>query len=284
MELIVGSFLMLLVVVLGIGLLISLVVRWLFGARPPLRSLPADAGYQLRERLLSPPENALLDVLDRVLVEDHYRVFCRVPLLQLVAPTLVEPHEQSSLRRLMAEQILDLVICRASDSHPLCVVALGGGAEPESEDRRTRRILLAAGLEWVDVPRRDQYEPDEVEAILAGHVLTRPRTGTAQPADSGADPNDGVGPPSPGDVVAAPGDTLPAETEGEAAEPAAQNLRGRDGIPLCPRCYAPMTRREPSPEADGTVREAVWECSRYPRCATRLAAGRPPSGDANGDT
>lgn len=282
MELIVGFFLMLLVVVLGIGLLVSLVVRWLFGARPPLRSLPADAGYQLRARLLSPAENAFLSVLDSVLVKDHYRVLCRVPLSQLVEATLVEPHEQNSLRSLLAQQILDLVICRASDSRPLCVVALGGGVEPESGDRRVRRILLAAGLEWVDVPRRDQYEAEEVEGMLAGHVLTRPGDGAARSADAGTGQNDGGEVPTPPDAVEPPGET-PAEADREEPGMAPQTLRGRDGTPLCPRCYAPMTRFQPSSGEGGAVRDALWECSRYPRCPTRLTSGGTLSGDADGE-
>jgi hypothetical protein len=132
--------------------------------------------------LLTAAERAFFGVLENLL-EDRYRIFPKMHLADLLAPTEELP-DTARLQRL--EQLpkvpLDFVICDAADFSLLAVVMLDPEIGPDSGPGRRQneldRVLTEIGLPVIRLPLKETYRSEEVKIEISRSLFIRWRDDT----------------------------------------------------------------------------------------------------------
>lgn len=158
--------------------------------RLPLRPQRVLA-YVRREGLMGEREQLCLGTVEEA-VGQGYRVFARVA----AGAVLAGDEELGRRRRRRAERGLDgrrfdLLVCTATDAHPLCAVMMNP-AEPSRRRQRSLRFLREAcadaGLPLVELELKDGYELLAVRReLLSAIESAEARVATAEPELAAAD-------------------------------------------------------------------------------------------------
>lgn len=173
----------------------------------PAAPEPVDFGgelpYRRRERLLVGSERALYDAL-LVAAADHYRVFAKVRLADLVSLPAQQTHRWAHWSRIAQKQV-DFLLCDRVALAPLLVVEVQGPATAPHGDERDEFVgaaLAAAGIPVLRLPSRNVYSPEQIAKSMRERFVAAPETEPspllAQIADSSVPVDTWVwGAPSP---------------------------------------------------------------------------------------
>lgn len=206
--------------------------------------------YTKKQALFSPAERSFLGVLEQAVAEE-YRVFGKVRVADVVEPQkdLDNSNRQKAFNRISAKHF-DFVLCSKNDLSVVCAVELDDQSHQQRKRQERDAFLVglcqAVALPLIQVPARRSYSVPELRAKVLGAL--RPDQGFTSIQ----------GPTAP--VVSAPRLASVAKRKSEPAPPAASQPKA----PVCPRCAAPMVRRQA--KVGNNAGQSFWGCSSYPKC------------------
>jgi hypothetical protein len=156
---------------LGAGLLAALVL-WILQNRPWRRAKAPRIAYQRRDFLLTPEERQLFAALKDA-VGEHYELFAKLRLADVVAPRGGGPLPES----LLALR-LSFLLCHRRDLTVACGVQLAplqaGSRDAAGEGDSLRGICQAAGLPLVEIAASPLYDRQEIQAAVAAALTREP--------------------------------------------------------------------------------------------------------------
>ena len=228
-----------LVLVVGLVLVVALMLAVL---RARGQGKEAALAFERREGLFSPAERSFLGVLEQAL-EGRCRVFGKVRLGDLVQPVKgLSPSLRTTALNRINQKHVDFVLCSVADLSVLAVVEL----DDSSHGRKSRgdrdafvdQVLAQAGLPVLRFSAKAAYSLQEVRAKLAEGLNLTP--------------------------------AAPPQAEAEQASAPEQTA-----APPCPKCSAPMVRRQA--KSGPHAGRMFWACTTYPRCRQLLPLGQEPA-------
>jgi hypothetical protein len=156
--------LLFLVILALLAILAPVLLKNLFGVRPPSNGLP----YKKRDYLLSVAERSFYEVLCSV-VDNQLHVFPKVRLIDLVYLPKGTENRQAHTNRVMSKHV-DFVLCDRQNIAPVLVIELDD-ASHEREDRKERdafldKALAAASLPILHVAAKRSYAPKELAELI----------------------------------------------------------------------------------------------------------------------
>lgn len=199
--------------------------------------------FEKREPLFTPAERSFLGVLEQSIDGNHYRVFGKVRLGDIVKPAKgLSNSKRATAQNKINQKHLDFVICSAADLAVVGVVELDDKSH-EKEDRAGRdefvdQVLSRAKIPVLHFPVKKGYELQEVKAKLAEAFKLAAETVVS---------------------VVAKEDVPVQQISLEVGEQRTEN-----SVPVCPKCAANMVQRQ----AKNGPHEGkfFWACSTYPKC------------------
>jgi hypothetical protein len=205
--------------------------------------------YIKKQVLFSPAERSFLGVLNQAIGEE-YLVFGKVRVADIVEPqrSLDKSKRQRAFNRISAKHF-DFVLCAKGDLAVVCAIELNDHSHQQSKRQDRDAFLVglcqAISLPLIQMPAQRTYSVPEIRtkvlSTLEGHPL-KPLLDSA-PVETVAS----LVSPLTGDVPKDP--QVVPETE----------------TPTCPKCAAPMVRRQ-AKKAGGNTGQEFWGCSTYPKC------------------
>lgn len=230
----------------GIVAIVVLVLLAALAARRKSGTGLALLAYRRRD-FLSRAERAFFGSLQQA-VEREGLIFAKVRLADLLTPAAGEASGgwQGAFNRIQAKHV-DFVLCSLGDVVPKLAIELDDASHRQAKRRERDQFLDAAcqsaGLPLLRIPAHRDHAVQRLREQIApylGLVLDRHPTLELPAVEPVAAP-----PP----ITAEP--ALPPPIE-----PAA--------VPSCPKCGAPMVRREG--KSGVLAGKAFWGCSTFPRC------------------
>lgn len=214
--------------------------------------------YKMRQVLFSPAERSFLGVLDQA-VGESYRVFGKVRVADVVSvhPTPDRKVWQRAFNKISSKH-LDFVLCSKSDLTVVAAIELDDSSHQKRKRQKRDAFLVgvcqAAGIPLVQVPAQRTYSVAGLRAQVLS-ALGLPQD-MAPSSTDGAEMTQKVAPgrPESGSGVV------------ESVEP--HQPSARLDVPRCPKCSAPMVRRETKGGANAG--KEFWGCSTFPKCRSML--------------
>ncbi len=229
--------------------LLAVVAAWLKSPRAAAAEFP----YTKNRGLFSPAERSFFGVLAQA-VGDEYHVFGKVRVADVVSvrPLRNRSAWQRAFNRISAKHF-DFVLCDKDDLSVIAVVELDDRSHQQGK-RQARDSFLAElcetiSLPLIRVPAKDAYTVGEIRRLVDSALAT-PRDSVLE----GEVPLNGTTEPS------APG----KPDTGDVRTPKGLASEAEPSTPLCPKCAAPMVRREAKSGANAG--QAFWGCSAFPKC------------------
>lgn len=162
--------------------------------------------YQSREHLVSPAERSFLGLLDQVLSGEHYRVFAKVRLADVVQVDkgLGRAAWQRAFNAIGSKHV-DFVICRSEDMAFMGAIELDdashGRGKRKERDGVVDKILEAAGIPLIRIPAAASYAPNDLKNLLSeemgliadnfavpGNISIVPETNAGRGSEESASP------------------------------------------------------------------------------------------------
>lgn len=215
---------------------------------------PGGYPYINSRVLFSPAERSFLGALDQA-VGREYRIFGKVRVADIVEPRqgLDRSNRQKALNRTLAKHF-DFVLCAQGDLTVACAIELDDRSH-QTNRRRERDTFLAAlcravSLPLLQIPAQRTYSvPGLRQQVLEAIAADRrdPGVWTEPSRDSVAE-----------EAVNA------TAIDWQASASAPATVADASPTPSCPRCAAPMVRRQA--KAGPTAGQPFWGCSTFPKC------------------
>ncbi len=248
-----------------IPLIVVLVVVAAVAVALKTRSREPEAyPYTMNRVLFSPAERSFLGVLEEAIGRE-YRVFGKVRVADIVEPQrgLDRSNRQKALNRTQAKHF-DFVLCAQTDLSVVCVIELDDQSH-QAQRRRERDAFLAGlcaaiSLPLVQIPVRRAYSVPEVRAKVTGALAAWQQAMPERRAEPPREP-----------ITEVPGEPLgPTVIERQPIRPEAEEaaIVVEPQAPSCPKCSAPMVRRQAKVGANAG--EGFWGCSRFPKCRSTI--------------
>lgn len=233
--------------------LLAVIIFFIASPLSPLaKKVRVEFPYKRRERLMTEAEGSFYQVLELALPSDHYRLFGKVRVEDLISvkPGLDRQTRQSFRNRIKSRHI-DIVVVERKTFKPVWAVELDDKSH-DSVKRKESDIFLDNAFEAAELPlvrfkAKRSYTAADIKTAL-GLDHTNPVEETIVAIEESA------------------------ATSAESISPS----RGDDTPEgFCPRCYAPMVKkRVRSGKHAGTE---VMACTRYPKCRKILPIAVPTS-------
>ena len=235
----------------GVAAIVALaLVAALAARRKPKTGVPVTA-YRRRD-FLSRAERSFFGALQQA-VDQEGLIFAKVRLADLLAPAAGEASGgwQGAFNRIQSKHV-DFVLCSLGDVVPKLAIELDDASHRQARRKQRDQFLDAAcqsaGLPLLRIPAHRDYGVQQLREQIApflGFVLDRhPTLELPAAAES---------------VAAAP--AIAAQPE---PAPVAAAASVETAVPSCPKCGAPMVRREG--KSGALAGKAFWGCSNFPRC------------------
>lgn len=205
--------------------------------------------YTKKQVLFSPAERSFLGVLDQAIGEE-YLVFGKVRIADIVEPqrSLDKSKRQKAFNRISAKHF-DFVLCAKGDLAVVCAIELNDQSHQQSKRQDRDAFLVglcqAISLPLIQMPAQRTYSVPEIRAKVRSTLEEHPLKPLLGPA--------------PVETVAS--FVSPLMEEGPKDLQSASDTEA----PYCPRCTAPMVRRQ-AKKAGSNAGQEFWGCSTYPKC------------------
>lgn len=235
----------------GIVAIVALVLLAALAARRKPGTGLALRAYRRRD-FLSRAERSFFGALQQA-VEREGLIFAKVRLADLLMPAAGEGSGgwQGAFNRIQAKHV-DFVLCSLGDVVPKLAIELDDASHRQAKRRERDEFLNAAcqsaGLPLLRIPAHRDHAVQQLREQIApylGLVLDRHPTLELPAVESVAAPPASAAEPEPAPLPSPP----PIETA---------------AAPSCPKCSAPMVRREG--KSGVLAGKAFWGCSTFPRC------------------
>jgi len=223
----------------GIVLLLVLAVLARLTARRRSRGGTQVPDYRRRD-FLSKAESAFFRVLQQALQQEGL-IFAKVRLADLLGPAAgpASGGWQAAFNKIQSKHI-DFVLCSTGDVVPRLAIELDDASHRQAKRRDRDQFLetacRSAQLPLLRIPVHRDYLVQELRQQIAQYLDLRPDQHSTQ--------------------------ELPAAAEPAAAEPLPEPVAAAS--PSCPKCGAPMVRREG--KSGILAGKTFWGCSTFPKC------------------
>ena len=243
------------IALIGIAAVLLLAVLAVIAARRQRPGAASIPGYRRRD-FLSKAEHAFFAVLQRAVGQDGL-VFAKVRLADLLAPAAGQGSGgwQAAFNRIQSKHI-DFVLCSLDDVVPRLAIELDDASHRQARRKERDQFLEAAcqsaGLPLLRIAVHRDYMVRELREQIAPYLelgLAVDRHPTLE-LPAAAPPPAATPPPASRET------TPPETTPALPPEPMA--------APACPKCGAPMLRREG--KSGALAGKAFWGCSNFPKC------------------
>jgi len=204
-----------------------------------------------RRDFLSKAEHAFFAVLQQAVAQDGL-VFAKVRLADLLAPAAGQGSGgwQGAFNKIQAKHI-DFVLCSPGDVAPRLAIELDDASHRQARRKERDQFLEAAcqsaGLPLLRIAVHRDYVMRELREQIAPYLGLELAVDRHPTMELPAAP-----PPPPAASETAASETRPALPP----EPIAP--------PVCPKCGAPMLRREG--KSGALAGKVFWGCSTFPKC------------------
>jgi len=137
----------------------------------PLKEVEERLPYRLREKFLSTPELAMMDVLQKM-VKNHYVVCPKVALNDIFY--IVRPNENVHFFNKIFRKHVDFLLCEPGSLKPAFGIELvrpTSQKETRESDQFMEDLFLSAGLPLVHIPSNNTYSETDLAELFKFAVL-----------------------------------------------------------------------------------------------------------------
>ncbi|MDE0856523.1 MAG: DUF2726 domain-containing protein [Nevskia sp.] len=220
----------------GVALLLVLAVLAVIAARKRPQGEGPAPNYR-RKDFLSKAERSFFGVLQQA-VDREGLIFAKVRLADLLTPAAgpADGGWQSAFNRIQSKHV-DFILCSLGDLTPKLAIELDDASHRQARRKERDQFLetacQSAGLPLLRVPAHRDYAVRQLREQIAPFLGFPPDKHPTM------------------ELPAMPQPPAPVERSGTEA-------------PACPKCGAPMVRREG--KSGVLAGKAFWGCSTFPQC------------------